>query len=155
MQTAVFCKIYLPISRSQFSEVRCRIGSYVYMKTDVACTSREMKRSRRPLPGAYCSISRNPRYLSISPIESSSVSSREDGVPLPRPTPCKPICPYPRSTQKYQQPKRSFRSTFVLPKHTQGRTGLHQAAVKGDVEEVESLISAGAHPNVQDAHLQV
>eukprot|EP00752_Nemacystus_decipiens_P011322 g10061.t2 len=35
-----------------------------------------------------------------------------------------------------------------------GRTGLHQAAVKGDVEEVGLLLSAGANPNIQDAHLQ-
>lgn len=38
---------------------------------------------------------------------------------------------------------------------TQGRTGLHQAAVQGDVEEVELLLSGGANPNTQDAHMQV
>ncbi|CAM9559231.1 unnamed protein product, partial [Hapterophycus canaliculatus] len=38
--------------------------------------------------------------------------------------------------------------------HTQGRTGLHQAVVKGDVDEVGFLLSSGASPNTQDAHLQ-
>ncbi|CAN0049439.1 unnamed protein product [Pylaiella littoralis] len=35
-----------------------------------------------------------------------------------------------------------------------GRTGLHQAAVRGDVDEVGYLLSSGANPNTQDAHLQ-
>ncbi|CAM9091522.1 unnamed protein product [Ectocarpus fasciculatus] len=35
-----------------------------------------------------------------------------------------------------------------------GRTSLHQAAVKGDVDEVGFLLSSGANPNTQDAHLQ-
>lgn len=42
----------------------------------------------------------------------------------------------------------------LLPS-TQGRTSLHQAAVKGDVDEVGFLLSSGANPNTQDAHLQV
>lgn len=44
---------------------------------------------------------------------------------------------------------------YMLLQPTQGRTGLHQAAVKGDVDEVGFLLSAGANPNIQDAHLQV
>ncbi|CAN0529063.1 unnamed protein product, partial [Scytosiphon promiscuus] len=34
-------------------------------------------------------------------------------------------------------------------------TSLHQAAVAGDAEEVLRLLSGGASPNTQDAHLQV
>lgn len=32
---------------------------------------------------------------------------------------------------------------------------MHQAAVRGDVEEVMEMLSGGANPNKQDAHLQV